>query len=145
MRRVRSRDTTAELLLRRELFRAGLRYRVNVKRVPGCPDIVFMNARLAVFVDGDFWHGHQWVKRGLTRLEDQFHNNKTYWIAKIQRTIERDAANTARLEELGWIVIRLWETDVIADSQACLRRVRLALKTSQTVSIAGDVPPPPGA
>lgn len=139
MRRVRSRNTSVEIRLRKELFRVGLRYRVNVSAIPGCPDIVFVKARIAIFVDGDFWHGRQWAERGLDSLEDQFHTNKDYWVAKIRRTIERDAVNTARLEATGWIVVRLWESDVITDSQACLDRIRGVLKKRQDLSVKQTV------
>ena len=131
MRRVRSRDTNVELRLRKGLFHKGLRYRINVGGLPGRPDIAFMKARVAVFVDGDFWHGHQWVARGLSCLEEQFHINDSYWVPKIRRTIERDAANTARLEALGWVVIRVWESEVAADIHACLSRVLLELQNAE--------------
>jgi DNA mismatch endonuclease (patch repair protein) len=82
--------------------------------------------------------------RGALSLEDQFHTNKAYWIAKIRRTIERDEVNTARLEALGWIVLRLWESEVIADSQACLGRVRAALLSSPKLSTVRTLRTLPG-
>jgi DNA mismatch endonuclease Vsr len=80
-------DTGHELLLRRELWRLGLRYRKNVKGLPGKPDLVFGSARIAVFCDGDFWHGRDWerLKEELARR-----HNSTYWLAKISRNRERD-------------------------------------------------------
>src|SRR5215469_16746998 len=88
MRKVRGRDTTPELRLRQALWARGLRYRVEADNLPGKPDIVFPTARLAVFVDGDFWHGAQWRKRRKASLEEQFTRSKpesrAYWLTKIR-------------------------------------------------------------
>lgn len=102
-------DTSCELLLRRTLWAAGARYRKNVKELPGRPDIVFSRAKLVVFCDGDFWHGHNWESRRQKLLQGA---NADYWIAKIQRNMERDRHNTGRLEEMGWTVLRVWESEI---------------------------------
>jgi DNA mismatch endonuclease (patch repair protein) len=107
--RNRSRDTAHELALRRELWRLGLRYRKNVKTLAGKPDIVFPRARVAVFCDGDFWHGRRWQ---ILRRKLKQGTNAGYWTAKILSNIQRDRINTALLEKSGWRVIRLWETDI---------------------------------
>lgn len=104
MGRVRQRDTAPELALRSALHRRGLRFRKNVKGLPGSPDIVFTRARLAVFVDGNFWHGHDF-----DAWKDRL---QPFWRAKIERNIERDAQNVADLEALGWQVLRVWEKDI---------------------------------
>src|SRR5205085_6946399 len=98
-------DTQHELLLRRELWRMGLRFRKNVATLPGKPDIVFPSARIVVFCDGDFWHGRKWQELK-TKLEQG--TNAAYWSAKIAANIERDKRNTGLLESEGWQVIRLW-------------------------------------
>lgn len=98
-------------MLRRELWRRGFRYRVDVADLPGRPDIVFTKARLVVFVDGDFWHGRDWSDRK-ARLETG--SNALYWISKIERNIARDRAVIASLEDDGWCVLRVWEGDVRA-------------------------------
>lgn len=118
--RNRKTDTTAELTLRRVLWRQGLRYRVNQKGLPGTPDIVFPRQRVAVFVDGDFWHGRNWEQRK-ARLTSG--NNAAYWIAKIGYNRERDCKNERLLADLGWTVIRLWETDVLKDPEGAARRI----------------------
>ena len=87
----------------------GLRFRKNVKALPGKPDIVFIGARVAVFCDGDFWHGRKWQQ--LREKLDQG-TNPQYWSAKISTNMERDLRNTALLESDGWQVIRIWETDI---------------------------------
>ncbi len=88
--------------------------------LPGNPDLVFSRQRVAVFVDGDFWHGRDWERRQ-TRLSTG--NNSHYWIAKIGYNRERDGRNNALLAELGWRVLRLWETDVLKDPEWAARRV----------------------
>jgi DNA mismatch endonuclease (patch repair protein) len=108
-RRNRSRDTSAELLLRKALWARGLRYRLHVRGLPGKPDIVFRRYRLAVFVDGDFWHGRDWDKRK-GRLSRGA--NPTYWIEKIEYNMRRDREQTSLLTTRGWRVLRFWETDV---------------------------------
>ena len=103
-------NTRCELALRRELWRRGLRYRLHVTGLPGCPDVVFSKYRLAVFCDGDFWHGRDLETR-LTKLARG--HNSTYWIAKVKRNVERDSRQTAVLTAAGWVVLRFWERDVL--------------------------------
>src|SRR6201991_1052779 len=104
-RRNRARDTKAEVLLRKELWRCGLRYRLHAPDLPGKPDIVFRSARLVVFCDGDFWHGRRWKQRR-DRLDRGA--NAPYWTAKIAANMERDRRNNHTLRATGWTVIRLW-------------------------------------
>jgi DNA mismatch endonuclease, patch repair protein len=129
----RKTDTRCELVLRRELWNRGLRYRVNVAGLPGRPDIVFPGDRVAVFCDGDFWHGRDLARR-LEKLSRG--HNSAYWVAKVQRNAMRDREQQQALEAAGWTVIRLWETDVLrapremADRVAAiLTRARLARTT----------------
>src|SRR5712691_4527694 len=122
MRRVRSRDTAPEVLLRKALWAAGLRFRICAEDLPGKPDIVNRSAKLAIFIDGDFWHGGQWRRRGLVSLEDQFRQTESrgYWLRKIRRNMDRDCRATAALLDAGWRVLRLWESDVLADASGCV-------------------------
>lgn len=105
----RHKDTKHEVELRRQLWRLGLRYRKNVDILPGKPDIVFTRAKVAIFCDGDFWHGRDWDN---LRLKLEKGTNPEYWIAKIKSNIDRDLQNNTVLAEAGWLVIRLWETDI---------------------------------
>jgi DNA mismatch endonuclease, patch repair protein len=114
MSRVRRQGSVAELAIRRRLWAMGLRFRVE-NRLPGKPDIVFPTQKLAIFVDGDFWHGNAWRVRRLPTFESQFVNRAEWWIAKIKRNVERDREVSRQLEELGWRVVRVWESDVLAD------------------------------
>jgi DNA mismatch endonuclease (patch repair protein) len=107
--------------LRRELWKLGVRYRKYVAKLPGNPDLVFRQARVVVFCDGDFWHGRNWdlLRAGLERR-----HNADYWIAKIARNRERDQEHTARLQSEGWLVIRLWETDITRDPHDAALQIR---------------------
>ncbi|MCA1712788.1 MAG: very short patch repair endonuclease [Actinobacteria bacterium] len=125
MSRVRNKDSKAELALRQALHRAGMRYRLHARDVPGRPDLVVRSCRLAVFVDGDLWHGNpeEWARRGRRSLADMFPTRTQWWVDKISRTVARDRHVTAVLESSGWTVIRLWEHDVLADPDAAAGRV----------------------
>jgi DNA mismatch endonuclease (patch repair protein) len=114
-------DTQHEMLLRRELWRMGLRYRKNVDTLPGKPDIVFVRARVAVFCDGDFWHGRNWEEQKPKLCRG---TNAEYWLSKIESNMERDRLNDALLEADGWSVFRFWETDIKRDPQATASLIR---------------------
>lgn len=132
----RKTDTAHELLLRRELWRLGLRYRKYVSKLPSKPDLVFRSARVLVFCDGDFWHGRNWdtLKVQLGRR-----HNAVYWVAKISRNRERDRQNSALLEEQGWVVLRFWETDIKNDPSAVALAIRDAV-TSRSAAASSTEP-----
>jgi DNA mismatch endonuclease (patch repair protein) len=124
MSRVRSYDTGLEKIVRSELHRRGLRFRKHVKALPGVPDAVFPKAKVAVFIDGDFWHGYkfpQWE-----------HKLKDYWKEKIKRNIKRDRRNHSKLRYMGWRVIRIWQHDVKNDLDACVQRVVEAVRMNDS-------------
>jgi DNA mismatch endonuclease (patch repair protein) len=112
MSKVKSKNTKAELLVRQRLHARGFRYRVHYNKVYGRPDIVFTRQRIAIFIDGDFWHGNSWRLRGLSSLAEQFPNRTDWWVAKLERTMRRDAEVTRTLEADGWTVLRIWESDI---------------------------------
>src|SRR5579863_6111635 len=124
MRRVRSRDTTPERLLQKALRAAGIRFRACAANLPGKPDIVIPSKRVAVFIDGDFWHGGQWRRRNLASLDDQFREtaSRSYWLRKIRKNMDRDCRVSAELLADGWSVVRLWESDALRDPAACVER-----------------------
>lgn len=115
MSAVRGKDSKAEIALRKELHRRGLRYRLHAPDVFGKPDLVVRSRKVAVFVDGDFWHGNAHRLRGLDRLEDLFPTNREWWMKKLNRNIERDREVSATLRSEGWQVIRIWESDVLSN------------------------------
>lgn len=123
MASIKSKDTEPELLVRQALWKRGLRYRVNVRTLPGKPDIVFTRAKIAIFCDGDFWHGHNWAVRGMASLEEELNSYSEFWRSKILSNIERDSKNTLALTESGWIVIRLWESDIRKDLTSCITTI----------------------
>lgn len=132
MSKVKSKHSKAEVALRRELWRRGLRYRLHYGKLPGRPDLVFVGARLVVFVDGDFWHGRNLVEEGEDALRATIRGKRQdWWVAKIKRNVERDKEVTSKLQADGWEVLRFWESaikedvhavaDVVADRIAALR------------------------
>ena len=100
------------MLVRRELWGRGLRYRLHLKDLPGRPDIAFIKERVAIFCDGDFWHGRNLSER-VKKLAKG--HNADYWVAKVTRNVERDRSRTAELESQGWTVLRFWESDIVRD------------------------------
>ena len=107
MQAVKNKDSQIELLLRKELWARGLRYRKNVNRIYGKPDIVFIGKKVAVFCDSEFWHGYNWEER-----KKDFKSHQEFWIPKIERNMKRDAEVTAFLESEGWTVIRFWGNEI---------------------------------
>ncbi|MCO6489048.1 MAG: very short patch repair endonuclease [Phaeodactylibacter sp.] len=118
MSKIRSRDTKPELMLRRALWALGYRYRKNVKSLPGSPDIAIKKYKVAVFVDGGFWHGYKWEEK-----KSSIHRNREYWIPKIERNMQRDRQNTQALQEKGWTVFRFWEHKLKKEFHICLEAV----------------------
>ena len=104
--------TKCELLLRKALWRAGIRYRLHGRGLPGRPDLVFGSKRLVVFCDGDFWHGRDLEAR-LAKLANG--HNAPYWMSKIRRNVERDHDQMLELNRAGWAVLRIWEGDILRD------------------------------
>ena len=116
----RASGTRPELLVERCLRTLGLRGKRNVRDLPGRPDIVFRRARVAVFCDGDFWHGRKWtaLRRNLSQRA-----NSRYWVAKIAYNIERDDQQRRALRKLGWKVLRFWESDILKGPQGIAGRI----------------------
>lgn len=142
MRRVRSRDTEAELAFRKALWREGVRYRLAVQGLPGSPDIVLPSKRTVIFVDGDYWHGNQWRNRGLLALDEQFRGsaNKDYWLKKIRSNMDRDSRTTSALLSDGWRVFRVWESSIRSDLGGSVRMVLDAIRGAYQPSSYSVVP-----
>lgn len=111
MSHIRSKDTSIELMVRRYLFALGYRYRVNYKALPGKPDIVFTKKKIAIFIHGCYWHGHDCG----SRYAHSSKSNKSYWEPKNQRTQQRDQEHITQLAADGWKVIVLWECQIKND------------------------------
>lgn len=115
MKAVKSHDTKIELILRKALWHQGIRYRKNFKIYSCKPDIVITKYKIAIFCDGDFWHGKEDPNIVKT--------HKKFWTEKIKRNIERDLENTIELRDNGWIVLRFWESDILKDISKCIESV----------------------
>lgn len=130
MSRIRSKNSKPELLFRRALWAANIRFRKHVKTLPGTPDVVIKKYRLAIFVDGSFWHGYQWEQR-----REKLKSNRAFWIPKIERNMQRDAINRQNLESKGFTVMRFWDHEVLQNLQACVNQVKLYIETAKVVKI----------
>jgi len=122
MSRVKNADTKIEVAFRRALWRSGIRYRKNYKPLPGKPDIVVTKHRIAIFCDGEFWHGKNWPA-----VKEKLRTRRSFWVGKIERTIERDTDNDKQLEALGWTVLRFWGKDIEKNLELCVADVKDAI------------------
>ena len=120
MKNIHGKDTKIEVILRKALWNKGYRYRKNYKKLPGSPDIVLTKYKIAIFCDGEFFHGKDWdtLKK---RLEKS--NNSKYWINKISRNKERDDEINKKLDFEGWTVIRFWGEDIKKHTDECAKVV----------------------
>ena len=125
MQQVKNKDSKIEVLLRKELWSRGIRYRKNVNRIYGKPDIVFIGKKIAVFCDSEFWHGYNWEER-----KKDFTSHQEFWIPKIERNMERDAEVTARLESEGWTVIRFWGNEIKKNTAQCADIIEKAVHST---------------
>ena len=118
MSRVRNHGTAAELYVRHAVWSAGFRYRLNVRKLPGRPDLVLRRYRTVALVQGCFWHGHK-CRKGLRRPE----SNREFWNQKLDGNIARDTANQAALRQLGWAVFLIWECQLNEGTQKLLNHL----------------------
>jgi DNA mismatch endonuclease Vsr len=117
MQKVRTANTKPEVAFRKALWHVGLRYRRNFKGAPGRPDIAFVRWKIAIFIDGDFWHGHDWENK-----RKAIKSNRDYWIPKIERNMQRDREVDALLDAAGWHSLRIWEHEIKKDFGAAFYR-----------------------
>lgn len=115
MRKVKNRDTNIELLIRRALFKKGYRFRVKNSLI-GKPDIIFPKQKVAIFCDGDFWHGRHYQR--------EKKNYNRFWIEKIQTNKKRDIKVNKSLQEQGWIVLRFWKTEILRNPEDCFKKIK---------------------
>lgn len=108
----------SEVALAKALWAQGIRYRKNYRKLPGSPDIAITKAKVAIFVDGEFWHGEDWENR-----KNKLKSNREYWIEKIEENIARDKRNDSALLDMGWIPIHFWEKEVKKNLVGCVNKV----------------------
>jgi DNA mismatch endonuclease (patch repair protein) len=122
MRRIKSKDTSIEVKLRKELWRRGYRYRKNCKDVFGRPDICFKNKKVAIFCDSEFWHGKDYLdKKSLPKT------NQDFWERKLKRNIERDKKVNKELKKQGWKVLRFWGREINQNLDICIEKIEIIL------------------
>lgn len=122
MSKIRGKNTKPEMLFRKALWAKGVRYRVNNKTLPGKPDISIIKYKLAIFIDGEFWHGYNWNERKHT-----IQSNRGFWIPKIERNMQRDEEVNQLLAEMDFTVFRFWEQEVKKDLDKCINDVLVYL------------------
>lgn len=121
MSKIRSTGGKAEIRLAKKMWHEGIRYFKNYKKLPGKPDIAITKYKIAVFVDGEYWHGYDWENQKKKRI----HTNRDYWIPKIERNMARDKEVNEKLEKMGWTVIRFWEKhEVLKNIDDCVDKVK---------------------
>lgn len=122
MRKIRAKNTKSELLFRKALWQTGVRFRVNTKTLPGKPDVSIKKYKLAIFIDGEFWHGYNWDER-----RETIQSNRKFWIPKIERNMQRDEEVNQQLAELGYTVFRFWERDIKTELDKCINDILVYL------------------
>jgi len=129
MSAVKSKNTKPEILLGQAMWAAGLRYRKHFK-ILGKPDFIFLKTKIAVFCDGDFWHGNNWKIRGLANFEEELEGYSPYWKEKIKKNIKRDHKVNKILSQEGWFIIRFWESEIKNAPEQCALKVKTIYDTS---------------
>lgn len=126
MSAVRSKNSGAEMRLRRAIWKRGYRYRLHSPDLPGRPDLVFRSRKVVIFVDGDFWHGRILVREGEDALRSSFRDpafGVGWWFQKIRGNVARDTRVTRELDELGWTVVRVWESEIKRDLEGVVEKI----------------------
>lgn len=126
MQAIKSKGTKVERNLGKALWEAGYRYRKNSKSVYGKPDFSYKKFKVAVFCDGEFWHGKDWDPQRCTII-----NNREYWISKIQRNINRDIKVNEELAKQGWTVLRFWEKDIKKNLAECVNQIAMNIELAK--------------
>lgn len=135
MSKVKLKGGKAETLLAKALWHKGYRYRKNDKRLPGSPDIAILKYQIAVFVDGEFWHGKGWEVR-----KERLKSNREYWIEKIEENMARDIRNDQLLTQVGWTPIHFWEKEVMKNLPVCVAEIEETI-FSQLIDSIDDLAP----
>ena len=119
MSHIKSKNTSIEVLLCKALWHEGIRYRKGYGKLPGKPDIVITKYKIAIFCDGELWHGKDWENK-----KKQFKTNSDYWIPKIERNIARDTENEKKLERMGWTIMRFWGNEIKKNLTDCVKEIK---------------------
>lgn len=123
MSSIRSKNTKVEIVLGKLLRKAKIRFRRHYP-IAGTPDFILVEKKIAIFCDGDFWHGNNWKIRGMKNRQEEFDGLSEYWVKKIKTNIKRDRKVNKELKEKGWKVLRIWESDIKKDPEKVLNRIK---------------------
>ncbi len=126
MAKIKSKNGFSEVLLAKSLWHEGIRYRKNYKKLPGSPDIAITSKHIAIFVDGEFWHGFDWENS-----QRRIKANREYWINKIEKNMARDKRNDELLHEMGWLVLHFWDAEVKKHPDECVKKILLAIESQK--------------
>lgn len=130
MQHIKSKDTSIEIALRKALWKKGYRYRKNFKGLPEKPDIAITKYKIAIFCDGEFFHGKDWEVKKPKLMNSK---NSDYWISKIERNMERDHENEQKLLFIGWTVIRFWGKEILKNTDDCIKVIEEAIFDSKII------------
>lgn len=134
MSRIKSKDTSIEVALRKALWHSGIRYRKNYTKLPGTPDIAITKHKIAIFCDGEFWHGKDWESK-----KGDIKSNRDFWIEKIERNIDRDIKTSRAICWSGWTVIRFWGNEIRDNLASCVDDVKDAIFQSNVNAHSSDL------
>jgi len=127
MSKIKGKNTKPELTFRKALYAAGYRYRIDYKKLIGKPDIAINKYKTVIFIDGEYWHGYNWNER-----KPKIKTNREFWIAKIERNMQRDVEVNQELEQMGYTIFRFWESEVKKELDRCLTEVLKHLNNLKT-------------
>lgn len=122
MSKIRGHNTKPELIFRKALWKKGIRFRVNNKQLPGKPDVSIKKYKLAIFIDGEYWHGYNWDER-----KPKLRTNRKFWIPKIERNMQRDIEVNRELKNMGYTIFRFWSHEVKDNLKTCINDVMVYL------------------
>ena len=126
MSKIPGKNTKPELLFRKGLWKKGIRYRVDSTKLPGKPDVSNQKYKLAIFIDGEFWHGYDWPER-----KETLKSNRAFWIPKIERNMQRDREVNKQLKEMGFTVFRFWTNEIKTNLDKCINDILVYINTGQ--------------
>lgn len=133
MSRIRSNNTSIEAVFRKALWNEGIRYQKNCKQLPGTPDIAIFKYQIAIFCDGEFWHGKDWETK-----KTKIQSNREYWIAKIEQNMNRDSVIDEQLRLMKWTVLRFWGKDIKSNLADCVEEVKEMILQIKLDSLASE-------
>ena len=128
MRKIKSKNTTPEIVFRKALWNEGIRYRKENKGIIGNPDIAIKKYKLVIFIDGEFWHGYNWQEK-----KGKIKSNREYWIEKIEKNIARDNKYNQLLKQKNWIVLRFWEHEIKKELNKRVEEVRNVIVSQSSI------------